>query len=208
MPLPATRDCSIHNFLSDLEKQTAEGWLPYLALEKIDQDANLLSKCDIGYTNGRFLPTLEGLIMAFQICDILETAHKRSIIYRDHKILHYYWLDALNGIMMIDWNVAKRYPQGLSDSEIQFDLVQFGARALHPILTGRAAQGALPLGPNKPEEIEAAAHSYQVNWTYDDSRLPKDIKDILAAVLSGEYFSAKKLGEDIRQIYTKLSALG
>ncbi len=174
---------SIHNFLSDLEKQTAEGWLPYLALEKIDQDANLLSKCDIGYTNGRFLPTLEGLIMAFQICDILETAHKRSIIYRDHKILHYYWLDALNGIMMIDWNVAKRYPQGLSDSEIQFDLVQFGARALHPILTGRAAQGALPLGPNKPEEIEAAARtrikSIGLTMTVD---LPKDIKEILAAV--------------------------
>lgn len=146
--------------------------------------------------------------MAIQICEILDAAHKRDIIYRDHKILHYYWLEEANGISMIDWNIAKRFPQGLSVSEIQFDLVQFGARALHPILTGRAAQGALPLGPNKPEEIETAARTYPVSWTYDDSRLPKDIKDLLAAVLSGDYTSARKLGEDIRKIYTKLSALG
>jgi hypothetical protein len=108
---------------------------------------------------------------------------------------------------MIDWNVAKRFPEGLSASEIQFDLVQFGARALHPILTGRSAQGALPLGPNRPEEIESAARSYSVSWTYDDQRLPKDIKDLLAAVLAGEYSSARKLGEEFSAIYYKLSAL-
>jgi len=198
---------SIHIFLTDLENRVASGWLPYLALEKYEREDNLLMLSDVGYTNGRFLPTLEGLAMSIQICDLLSSAHARNIIYRDHKILHYYWVEASNGIYMIDWNVAKRFPQGLSSAETQFDLVQFGARALHYVLTGRSAPGALPLGPNKPEEIEAAALHYSVNWTYDDQRLPKDIKEILAAALNGEYFSAKLLRDDLTAIYHKLSEL-
>ena len=103
--------------------------------------------------------------------------------------------------------LAKHFPEGLSSSEVQFDLVQFGARALHYILAGRPAPGALPLGPNRPEDIEAAAHSYQVQWTYDDQRLPKDIKDLLEAVLAGSYISARTLREDLIAIYQKLSTL-
>lgn len=198
---------SIHNFLADLDTRVGQGWIPYIALEKYERKDNLLLLCDTGYTNGRFLPTLEGLVMAIQICDILEAAHARNTIYRDHKILHYYWRKELNGIFVIDWNVSKRFPGGLSTSETQFDLVQFGARALHYLLAGRAAPGALPLGPNRPEEIEAAARSYAVHWNYDDQRLPKDIKDILHSVLAGEYNSARQLREDLFAIYQKFSGL-
>lgn len=198
---------SVHNFLADIEKRVAQGWMPYLAIEQQDQANNLLLLCDTGHTRGRFLPLLDGLIMAIQICDLLEVAHSRNIVYRDHKILHYYWQNEYNGVFMLDWNVAKRYPEGLSPNETQFDLVQFGARALHYILTGRPAQGALPLGPNRPDEIEAAARSYAANWTYDDHRLPKDIKDILEAVLSGGYTSARQLREDLHAIYLKLREL-
>jgi serine/threonine protein kinase len=198
---------SVHNFLADIEKRAAQGWIPYLAIEQQAQENNLLLLCDTGYTRGQFLPILDGLIMAIQICDLLEVAHSRNIVYRDHKILHYYWQNEYNGVFMLDWNVAKRYPEGLSSNETQFDLVQFGARALHYILTGRPAQGALPLGPNRPEEIEAAARSYAANWTYDDNRLPKDIKDILEAVLAGNYDSARILREDLDTIFHKLIEL-
>jgi hypothetical protein len=145
--------------------------------------------------------------MAIQICDILEVAHSRNIVYRDHKILHYYWQNEYNGIFMLDWNVAKRYPEGLSLNETQFDLVQFGARTLHYIITGRPAPGALPLGPNRPDEIEAAARTYTANWTYDDHRLPKDVKDILEAVLTGGYSQTRQLREDLHAIYNKLLEL-
>lgn len=198
---------SIHNFLADLDQQVDQGWLPYLALERQAQADNLLLLADTGHTGGRFLPVLEGLVMAIQICDILDIAHNRNIIYRDHKILHYYWKEPLNSIFTIDWNVAKRYPEGLTATETQFDLVQFGARALHYILCGRSAPGALPMGPNRPEEIEAAAHSYTVQWTYDDRRLPKDVKDLLEAVLTGTYTSARSLRDDLHAACDKFSAL-
>jgi hypothetical protein len=198
---------SVHNFLTDLENRVVSGWLPYLAIQKQEKADNLLLHCDTGYTSGRFLPILEGLKFGIQICDILEAAHSRNITFRDHKILHYYWQEAYNGIFMIDWNIARRYPQGAPEGEIQFDLVQFGARTLHYILTGRPAPGALPTGSNQPEEIDAAARSYSVHWTYDDQRLPGDIKALLEALLNGSYTSAKGLREDLHSIYSSLSKL-
>jgi serine/threonine protein kinase len=187
----------IRDFMTSLESRTGEGWLPYLAMEKRDREDNLMTLCDAGFTHGRFLPVDESLRLAIQICEILQAAHARNIVYRDHKILHYYWREAYNGVFMIDWNVAKRHPQGLTNAERQFDLVQFGARALHHILTGRPAPGALPLGPTRPEEIEQAARSYRVQWTYDDQRLPPDVKDLLEGVLSGRYDSVKPLRNDL-----------
>jgi hypothetical protein len=105
---------------------------------------------------------------------------------------------------MIDWNIAKRQPQGLSEAERKFDLVQFGARALHHILTGRPAQGALPLGPNRPEEIEAASSSYAVSWTYDDERLPNRVKEILEQTLRQGYLYARDLRQDLEEVYQQI----
>lgn len=198
---------STHNFLIDLEKNAKLGLLPYLAIEAQEQRKNLLALCDTGYTHGHFLPVLEGILLSIQICDILEAAHSRHISYRDHKILHYYWDENANGVTMIDWNIAKRHPAGMTTDEARFDLVQFGARALHHILTGRTAAGALPLGPTRPEEIENAATSYQVKWTFDDQRLPKAIKDILEKTMAGYYEKPKNLREDLYLAFQQLSEI-
>jgi hypothetical protein len=167
-----------------------------------------MAYCDAGFTHGRFLPLRESLLLAIQICDILQVAHDRNIVYRDHKILHYYWDIASQGIAMIDWNIARRHPQGLSSSERQFDLVQFSARALHHILTGRAAPGALPLGPNRPEDIEQSAHTYRVQWTYDDERLPNRLKEILESALTEGYDSVRSLRQDLMEVYQQLPETG
>lgn len=194
----------IRNFIAGLDTKTGQGWLPYLAIEKKNREDNLMTLCDAGYTHGRFLPVAESLRMAIQICDILQAAHARNIVYRDHKILHYYWQKAYNGVFVIDWNVAQRHPQGLSKAEKQFDLVQFGARALHHILTGRTAPGALPLGPTRPDEIEHALRTYHVRWTYDDQRLPTILKEILERVLAGDYSEVKQLRDDLCQVFLQL----
>jgi hypothetical protein len=100
---------------------------------------------------------------------------------------------------MIDWNVARYHPNGLTDHELHMDLVQFGARGLHHILTGRTAPGALPLGPTRPEEIEQAADSYKTQWTYDDQRLSDGLRTLIERVLTGEYRSAAELGADLKR---------
>jgi hypothetical protein len=73
------------------------------------------------------------------------------------------------------------------------------------MLTGRPAPGALPLGPNRPEEIEAAAHSYGAQWTYDDQRLPQSLKEILERALASEYKDAQHLKEDLLLLFQQLS---
>ncbi len=194
----------VPNFLSALDAKAHQGWLPYLVMPKLDNQENLMWVCDSGYTRGRFLPVEESLRLALHICDILQTAHERNIVYRDHKLLHYYWLDIYNGVFMIDWNVARYHPEGLTQAEIHFDLVQLGARALHHIFTGRVAPGALADGPNKVEEIEAAAQSYRAQWTYDDQRLPPSLKEVLEQILSGSYSRISRLREDLQAVYHEL----
>jgi serine/threonine protein kinase len=194
----------VQNYLAVLDSRVGNGWLPYIVLEKFNNDHNLMGLCDAGYTRGRFLPLREGLLLAIQICDILQIAHDRNISYLDHKILHYYWDAHENGVRLLDWNISKRYPQGMTEAEKKFDLVQFAARALHHIMTGRPAPGSLPLGPNRPEEIEQASHNYQTIWTYDDERLPNRLKEILEASLSETYIHARDLRQDLYEVYTQI----
>lgn len=194
----------VQSFLTAMDIRVGQGWIPYLILEKRDHSTNLMVYCDTGITHGRFLPMRESLLLGIQICDILQVVHDRNIVYRDHKILHYYWDLPSQGVAMIDWNISRRHPQGLSTAEKQFDIVQFSARALHHILTGRAAPGALPLGPNRPDEIEQAAHQYRVQWTYDDERLPNRVKEILDAALTEGYSSARELRQDLLEVYEQL----
>lgn len=196
---------NVQNFLASLEDQVGRDGLPYLALPVRDHEYNLMAFCDANKTHGQFLPLRESLLLVLQICDILQIAHDRNIVYRDHKLLHYYWDFETQGVVTIDWNIAKRYPQGLGTTEKLFDLVQFGARALHHILAGRAAPGALPLGPNRPEEIEQAAHNYRVQWTYDDERLPNRIKEILENTLTEGYSLVKELKKDLFEVFQQLS---
>jgi len=194
----------VQNFLASMDRQLSVGWLPYLVLVKRNQEYNLLRYCDASYTHGWFLSLRDSLILSLQICDILQFAHDRNIVYRDHKILHYYWDVETHGVTVIDWNIAKRQPQGLSDAEKQFDLVQFGARALHHIFTGRPAQGSLPLGPNRPEDIEKASTHYPVDWTYDDERLPNQLRTILEKSLNQGYTQVSDIRQDLLGIYQQL----
>lgn len=192
------------NMLVTLEDMVQQSWLPYLILEKRENQHNLMVYCDAGQTRGWFLPLREALFLTIQICDILQLVHDRNITYRDHKILHYYWDTKNEAVAVIDWNIAKHYPQGLSSAERQFDIVQFGARALHHILTGRPALGALPLGPNRPEEIEQASLNYPVQWTYDDERLPARVKEIVDQSLNQGYANFRELQRDLFQVYEQL----
>jgi serine/threonine protein kinase len=195
---------SAAQFLDLLERRVREGWTPYLLIELRRREDNLLLLCDASLNRGRFLPVQDLLLMGVQICEVLEASHQRNVVYRDHKILHYYWVKENNGIFVIDWNVARYHPDGLTPLDIHMDLVQLGARGLHHILTGRTAPGALPLGPTRPEEIEQAAESYRAQWTYDDQRLSTGVQLILEQLLSGSYTTAGDLKNDLKRAYMEL----
>jgi serine/threonine protein kinase len=187
-----------NTFMDELTARAEAGWLPYLALEIRNQSECLLQQCDEGYTKGQYLPVELGVQIAVQICAVLESAHAKNVVYRDHKILHYYWDPLQKEVSVIDWNVAKWHSEGLSETEKHLDLVQLGARALHHLFAGRPAPGALPVGPTRPDEVDMAPQSYSVAWTYDDKqRLSPDLRNILSELLAGSYDSAGKLREDL-----------
>ena len=193
-------DC-FDSFSEQLIDRVETNWTPYLLVEKRRNEDNLLLMCDASLNHGHFRPVPDLLFIAIQICDILHESHLRNVVYRDHKILHYYWQPENNGVSIIDWNVARYHPEGLSAGDIRMDLVQLGARGLHHILTGRTAPGALPMGPTRPEEIEQAAQSYAAQWTYDDQRLSDEVRTILEQLLNGSYTSAADLREDLKRAY-------
>jgi serine/threonine protein kinase len=200
------------DFLQELQKRIAKeqenlkidnwvsSWVPYIIVQTRPVVDNLLFLCDPAYSGGKHLDWEKGLEIITQICDVLEIAHKRNIVYRDHKLLHYYYSDTSSQVYIIDWNVAKYHPNGLSKDEIKHDLVEFGARAMHYIITGRPVEGALGLGPTRPVDVEAAPDYYEANWIYDDERLPPSVKELIENVLSGVYEAASDFKNGILEL--------
>lgn len=192
------------SFLSAFDSRLKENWLAFLVLPRRWED-NLYLRCDSGYTRGEYhhnFSITEALKAALQICEILEAAHEKNIVYLDHKALHYYWNQPREQVMVLDWNIGRKITNRNSAEIFAFDVLQFSARALHHLLTGRQAPGSVKVGPNKPEEIQNAPEKYEPIWTYDDQkRLTQDEMDVLSAALQGQYQTATALSTDLKKLY-------
>lgn len=188
-------------YLDAFEDCIETGWLPYLGLRRSHPQDNLLVLCDKNITRGQYFPVEEGLKVAYQACEILEQAHSRNIVYRDHKIIHYYWDTGQQQVTMIDWNVGKRYPDGATEPAIHHDLVLFAASALHYIFTGRQHLDAPEVGPTRPEQLENSPDAYEPHWHYTDrKRLNEDVRASLAKALGGAFQTAHELKQDIASL--------
>ncbi len=191
-------------FLSELDARVAEEWLAFIVLPRRWED-NLYLRCDAGYTRGEFqrtFPVEQALKAAVQICQIIQAAHARGIVYLDHKVLHYYWNEPRQQVFALDWNIGRQVANGNNQEVYEFDLLQFSARALHHLMTGRQAPGSVNVGPNKPEDIQNAPDKYEPVWTYDDhKRLTENEMALLTKALQGEYHSVQDLGHDLRVLY-------
>ena len=196
----------IETFLSALDGQVEEGWLAFLILPRRWED-NLYLRCDAGYTRGEYHRSFsvnEALKAALQICEILKQAHEKHIVYLDHKALHFYWNQPRQQVFMIDWNIGRIITNENSQEVYAFDVLQFSARALHHILTGRQALGSVNVGPNKQEEILKAPKTYDPIWTYDDQkRLTGDEMDVLGNAIQGQYTTASALGQALQKLYDR-----
>lgn len=193
-------------FLAEMPDRVSAGWLAYLILARRWED-NLYLRCDAGYTRGEFhrnFPVDNALNAALQICDILKVAHQNGIVYLDHKALHYYWNQPRRQVFVLDWNIGRIISNENSNEIYAFDILQFSARALHHLMTGRQAPGSVKVGPNKPEDIQNAPEKYEPIWTYDDQkRLTQDEMEVLSNAIQGEYQTADVLAEELQYLYNQ-----
>ena len=196
----------VETFLTEMSERISDGWLAFIILPRRWED-NLYMRCDAGYTRGEFhrsFPVEQGLQAAQQICDILQSAHDKHIIYLDHKVLHYYWNEPRQQVFVLDWNIGRQVANGNNQEVYQFDILQFSARALHHLLTGRQAPGSVKVGPNRPEEIQNAPEKYEPVWTYDDyQRLTQAELDVLGGAIQGKYTTASALAQDLQNLYNQ-----
>ncbi len=194
----------IATFLSELSHRVADNWLAFLILPRRWED-NLYLRCDAGYTRGEFhrsFSVSEALKAALQICEIMAAAHDQSIVYLDHKVLHYYWNQPRQQVMVLDWNIGRIIANDNAQEAYAFDVLQFSARAFHHLLTGRQAPGSVKIGPNKPEDIQNAPEKYDPIWTYDDQkRLTGDELDVLSNAIQGQYQTFGELAKDLQSLY-------
>ena len=194
----------INSFLSQLQDRVTNGWLAFFVLPRRWED-NLYLRCDAGYTRGEYhrsFSVKEALQVALQICDILAAAHDQGIVYLDHKILHFYWNQPRKQVYVLDWNIGRIISNGNSQEIYAFDVLQFSARALHHLMTGRQASGSVRVGPNRPEDIQNAPEKYEPIWTYDDQkRLLPDEMDFLSEAIQGGITTAADLGQRLTALY-------
>ncbi len=193
-------------YLSELSERVADNWLAAIILERRWED-NLYLRCDSGYTRGEFhrsFSTADALKASLQICDIIAGAHKKDIVYLDHKVLHYYWNEPRQQVFVLDWNIGRQISNGNSEEVFALDVIQFSARALHHLLTGRQAPGSVNVGPNRPEDIQNAPEKYEPIWTYDDhKRLTDDELQVLGDAIQGKYATIQGLAQDLQTLYNQ-----
>ena len=196
----------IETFLAEMADRVAEEWLAFIILPRRWED-NLYLRCDAGYTRGEYqhtFPVENALLSAIQICQILQAAHEHHVVYLDHKALHYYWNEPRQQVIALDWNIGRQVANGNSEKVFEFDVLQFSARALHHLMTGRQAPGSVKVGPNKPEEIQNAPEKYDPIWTFDDQkRLTQDELKMLGEAIQGGYKTAAALAQDLQTLYNQ-----
>jgi len=201
----------IETFLSELDSRVEGSWLAFFILPRRWED-NLYLRCDAGYTRGEYhrsFSVSEALKAALQICEILGQAHKKNIVYLDHKALHYYWNQPRQQVFVLDWNIGRIINNENSQEVYAFDVLQFSARALHHLMTGRQAPGSVNVGPNKPEEIQSAPRKYEPIWTYDDQkRLTDEEMVVLGDAIQGQYKTASGLAQDLQSLYNRRQSQG
>lgn len=187
------------DFSEIFSEKINKGWLPYFILEIFPHKDNLYCQCDNTfhhYNPEKNQLNMENRVLALsQICEILSTAHKNNIVYRDHKIIHYYWRFYLEQVVVIDWNVGKYYEDMLPEEEIKKDLILFAVFTAFWVLSGINYPNAAQF-LTSPDEIVHAAHSYK-----EDNKVLSDLdivfREPIGKAMAGKYTDASKLGQDL-----------
>lgn len=193
----------LRTFQDTLFSRNAAGWRPYIALEYVPREQNLLylMKTNAGGQRRR-LPTEEGLSLAMQFGHLLLDAHGNNIFYMDHKLEHMYW-DGKK-LRVIDWNSSKRLENNATgiDTFRRKDLHNFCVGILYPIFTGLSPQrGELRPQPAGQQEVEAR-YSDVTHLDFSGESLSQHIIDLLERGARQHYASAEEFLHQVEQVAT------
>lgn len=177
-----------------------EQWRPFLSLELLPRHNNLLyvMKSD---EQRRRLPTEEALDLALQFAQLLYRAHKKNIVYLDHKLEHLFW-DGRE-LRVIDWNSSKRVG-GIgqpAEQQILNDLHNLCVGILYPILTGQSPQkGSLRPQPGSQAEVERRYEEVQHLDFSAASDLSPALMDLLEVGAKKQLATATTLLAELQRI--------
>lgn len=180
-------------------------WTPFIILQKRPRKDNLLFLCDPAYAGGEHLDIKKGLQIIAQICEVLDTVYKRNIVYRDHKILHYYYNNSLSRVCILDWNAALAQTQGIHQIEVLMDIVEFSAHSMHYILLGRPASRVPKLESFNMGNNPEMPQKYMVDWGYDERCIPDSVKNLITKALNGKYQSYAEIKANIMDIVNSIN---
>ncbi|NWG15855.1 MAG: hypothetical protein HXY41_04400 [Chloroflexi bacterium] len=124
-------------FIQAMPEYAERGWRPYLSLQNLSRNLNLLYAMKPNQAGSRWrLPSEEGLALALQFAEILRLAHAKQIVYLDHKLEHVYWDGSQ--LRIIDFN-SSRQLDGHDTNGSQFyrmDIHNLCVGILYPVFTG------------------------------------------------------------------------
>lgn len=192
----------ISAFRDNLFSRNAAGWRPYIALEYLPREQNLLylMKNTVG-NHRRRLPTEEGLNLAMQFGNLLIDAHEQHIFYLDHKLEHVYW-DGTK-LRVIDWNSSKRIESSgqAFEKNQQKDLHNLCVGILYPIFTGRSPQrGELRPQPAGQQDVEARYSDVTSLDFSEEHSLSSHIIELLERGARQDYPSAEAFLQHVETV--------
>ncbi len=123
---------------------------------------------------GERLPLLEVLVVVDQLLDLLDTAHRRKIIYNDVDAKHLFWQRDNHRLKVIDWGNAVHLDEETQPGTVneQSDVYQTG-ELLYFILSGGGRADV-------PRDAPVA---FTVSFGQDAQRLPSELVRVISIAL-------------------------
>ncbi|RMG83235.1 MAG: hypothetical protein D6712_13300 [Chloroflexi bacterium] len=143
-------------FEQAMREMAAQGWRPYITMPALPRNQNLFYVMRSNQAAVRWrLPSEEGLSLALQFGHLLEQAHRRGIVYLDHKLEHVYW-DG-NRLIVIDFNSSRKLNGGVADPQsFRMDIHNLCVGILYSVFTGLSPQKtAIRPQPGSAADVEA-----------------------------------------------------
>lgn len=197
---------NIKAFAAAAQEYAEKGWRPYLALEELPRQHNLLYVMKPNQPGTRWrLPTEEGIALAMQFAQFLQVAHSNKVVYLDHKLEHVYWDGAR--LHVIDLN-SSRLLNGAANDAQQFrtDIHNFCVGILYPLFTGiSAVTGSLRATPSSMAEVEARYSDVNTLDFGVEPTLSPAVQDVIQRGASMEY---EMVGDFLSQLQYAASLHG